>query len=287
MQFANGSGNTGMISVSPTEGLLIGLDGITGIINQQENADLIFKTNATNRAVIKNNGYVGIGIMEPKHDLHVHGTSTTGGQVDPHGLKLKKTENSNGGISNNKNKFLGISNVGNISLGTVDEKDYAAIQLTNNTTGTEVTDGLLFEVSDNDAVINLQEQGSITFRNSNNTSLYISKDNNVGIGTTNPNGYKLAVKGTAHFLKIVVNTHDWSDEVFEKNYKLKSLAELENYIKANKHLPDIPSENEVKKNGIDVAQMNKLLLQKVEELTLYIIDLQKQIDQLKKEKNNR
>ena len=60
------------------------------------------------------------------------------------------------------------------------------------------------------------------------------------------------------------------------------LEQLERYVKENRHLPDVPTETEVKQGGVDLGQMNALLLQKVEELTLYIIDLQKQIDELKK-----
>ncbi len=70
------------------------------------------------------------------------------------------------------------------------------------------------------------------------------------------------------------------DYVFEKNYKLQSLSEVEKYINENKHLPDIPSAAEVKKNGINVAEMDASLLKKVEEQTLYIIDLQKQINEM-------
>jgi hypothetical protein len=76
---------------------------------------------------------------------------------------------------------------------------------------------------------------------------------------------------------------NWPDYVFEKNYKLKPLAEVEQYINQNGHLPNVPSAAEVKKDGIDVATMNIKLMEKVEELTLYLINQQKQIDALKKE----
>ena len=76
----------------------------------------------------------------------------------------------------------------------------------------------------------------------------------------------------------------WSDFVFDDGYQLPSLEQLERYVKENRHLPDVPTETEVKQGGVDLGQMNALLLQKVEELTLYIIDLQKQIDELKKNK---
>ena len=70
----------------------------------------------------------------------------------------------------------------------------------------------------------------------------------------------------------------WADDVFNNNYKLRPLSEVEAYIKTHQHLPDIPSEKEVKEQGINVADMNKKLLQKVEELTLYIIELEKKLE---------
>ena len=99
----------------------------------------------------------------------------------------------------------------------------------------------------------------------------------IGTGTENPNG-SLKVKD------LRVTLTDWSDFVFDDGYRLMPLGEVERYIDANRHLPEVPSAQEVEENGVDVGEMNKLLLQKVEELTLYIIDLQKQIDELKSEK---
>lgn len=77
----------------------------------------------------------------------------------------------------------------------------------------------------------------------------------------------------------------WYDHVFSSSYKLQSLSDVENYIKLNKHLPDIPSETEVKQNGFNMAAMDGLLLKKIEELTLYVIQQQKEIEMLKKTKN--
>ncbi|KAA2238756.1 hypothetical protein F0L74_21310 [Chitinophaga agrisoli] len=107
---------------------------------------------------------------------------------------------------------------------------------------------------------------------------------NVGIGTTDTRGYKLAVNGDAIFTKIIVKTFTtWPDYVFEGNYALPSLAEVEQFIKTNKHLPDMPPAAEIKENGMDVEEMNRKLLQKVEELTLYMIRQQKEIAELKQQ----
>jgi hypothetical protein len=106
---------------------------------------------------------------------------------------------------------------------------------------------------------------------------------NLCIGTTDNKGYKLAVKGIIGAKKIVLeNTDGWPDHVFEQDYDLMNISDLEKFVTENKHLPGIPNKEEVCKNGQDVGEINRLLLEKVEELTLYIIDLQKQIDELKK-----
>lgn len=100
---------------------------------------------------------------------------------------------------------------------------------------------------------------------------------NIGIGTiTPPAEFKLAVNGTIGARKVKVTQAAWSDFVFHDDYKLPSLMEVENFVKKNKHLPGIPTEAEVVKDGVDVGEMDKLLLQKIEELTLYIIDLKKE-----------
>ncbi len=75
----------------------------------------------------------------------------------------------------------------------------------------------------------------------------------------------------------------WPDEVFEKDYPLMPLDSLENYIKTHKHLPEIPTKETIQKEGIDVGAMNALLLKKIEELTLYILQQQKEIERLNKE----
>ncbi len=99
-----------------------------------------------------------------------------------------------------------------------------------------------------------------------------------------PCGIKFFIDWYKEQVDLRVTLTDWSDFVFDDGYSLRPLGEVERYIEANRHLPDIPSAQQVEKEGVDVGEMNKLLLQKVEELTLYIIDLQKQIDELKSEK---
>ena len=92
---------------------------------------------------------------------------------------------------------------------------------------------------------------------------------------------KLLVNNTLFAKQIEVSTTFWSDFVFKPDYKLMPLDELAGFIKENNHLPNIPTEAEVKTDGINVAEMNAKLLQKVEELTLYVIELKKENEQIK------
>jgi hypothetical protein len=105
----------------------------------------------------------------------------------------------------------------------------------------------------------------------------------LGIGTADTQGYALAVAGdmVAESVKVALQT-DWPDFVFEKGYTLPSLYEVERHIREKGHLSGLPSADEVKANGIDLGEMNALLLQKIEELTLYLMQQDKKIRQLEK-----
>jgi hypothetical protein len=98
---------------------------------------------------------------------------------------------------------------------------------------------------------------------------------NVGIGTTVPDQL-LTVNGNIHAKGVTIDLSiPGPDYVFEKNYKLRTLTEVKRYINLNKHLPEIPSAANMEKSGMNVSELNIKLLQKVEELTLYIIEQDK------------
>jgi hypothetical protein len=111
--------------------------------------------------------------------------------------------------------------------------------------------------------------------------IYINAAGNVGFGTTNPTE-KLAVNGNIKCKQVEVSLTGWSDFVFQKDYSLMSLADLDAYINQHKHLPGVPSAEEVLTNGNNLGEMDAILLQKIEELTLYVIELKKENEDLKK-----
>jgi hypothetical protein len=134
------------------------------------------------------------------------------------------------------------------------------------------------------------DNSTVAFRTNNVERMRIDgTTGNVSIGTTNAQGYALAVNGSAIFTQVKVKIYsNWPDYVFRKGYELPSLKELEQYVTEHQHLPGVASEEEVRTNGIDVSENEAVLLKKVEELTLYVIEQskkmeaqQKQIDELK------
>lgn len=138
-----------------------------------------------------------------------------------------------------------------------------------------------------------EHQGSIIFHTSppsstvaetefNSPRMIIKENGNIGIGIQSPI-YKLDVNGVIHSKEVKVDMIGWADYVFQRNYPLRTLEEVEQHIEENGHLPNIPSTEEVLKNGINLAEMNTKLLEKIEELTLYSIEQNKQIKKLQNE----
>jgi len=121
--------------------------------------------------------------------------------------------------------------------------------------------------------------------NNSADQFYLKSNGNVGIGTVSVNdiNYKLFVETGIRTRKIKVDQSTWSDYVFSSTYKLPTLKEVEEFVKQYKHLPDVPSAQEVEKNGIDLGDNQAILLKKIEELTLYIIDINKKVDKLSEE----
>nr|WP_299173434.1 hypothetical protein [uncultured Allomuricauda sp.] len=145
-------------------------------------------------------------------------------------------------------------------------------------------DGGHIAIDDNEIGAFINNSNAVLYINgsqsTSNTIINGDGTGGVGIGTMNPNGWRLAVNGKIRAKEIKVET-SWSDFVFYDDYILPTLQEVENHIKEKGHLKNIPSAKEVQENGIFLGEMDSKLLQKIEELTLYTIQQQKEIERLK------
>lgn len=171
-----------------------------------------------------------------------------------------------------------------VHINTANTSD--TLKITNATTGHTISDGLDIMNTGNEAFITNKENAGLTFGTNNTARMKINSTGTVTIGTTTtPSGYKLFVEQgiLTEKIKVAIKTSaNWSDYVFADNYKLTPLKEVETYLQEHKHLPGIPSAQEVVDNGLDLASMDAKLLEKIEELTLYIIKMEKEIEELKK-----
>lgn len=247
-----------------------------------------------NGITVANGGKVGIGmggpISEPQAELHL---LTIGGASGPN----IRTEYSGGmpgapffcwDIENNQTEFAISYGTGSINPPTMTKKmiisDEGNVGIGNISPGykLDVSGDIKFSGNLYDANGLFQQ----TQWNNNGTTIYYS-DGNVGIGTNDPGEYMLAVAGNILAEEVMVQHPDkWYDFVFDDEYALIPLSELSNFIKENKHLPDVPAEAEVMQDGLNLGELNGILLKKVEELTLYLIDQQQEIEQLKQQVYN-
>ncbi len=177
-----------------------------------------------------------------------------------------------------QNPKLTVLDGGNVGIGT----SYPAGKLDVN--GAVFLKGKSILASDGTSSY-FQSNAASYFENMGSVSAMITSSGNFGIGTTDPKN-KLSVNGTIWAKEVKVSLADAADWVFDKNYKLKPLAEVEKYIYENKHLSEIPSADEFRQNDMNVSEMSNKLLQKIEELTLYAIEQQKELDRLKTENEN-
>lgn len=198
-------------------------------------------------------GPVGIGTTTPKGTLDVNGTFVTYTNIDP-----RFTLGNLDFMPNTGTTVMGW----NRSAGG-GESSFVANQL----------DGSI---------------GGFAFYNHNNAGqeqrlMWMLGNGNVVIGTGEASNYKLSVDGNIHTKEVNVNMDNWPDYVFATEYRKMPLFEIEAYISKNKHLPEMPSADEIQKDGLNLAEMNKLLVQKVEELTLHLIEQNKRITLQEKE----
>jgi hypothetical protein len=130
-------------------------------------------------------------------------------------------------------------------------------------------------------IVGVDPAKHLMFSTNYNLRMVIRDNGNIGIGINDPGIYKLAVNGSIRSKELVVEAINWPDYVFTKDYKLKSIGELEQFIAKNHHLPNIANAAEIEKSGLKVGENQKFMMEKIEELTLYIIQLKKEIDLIK------
>lgn len=159
-----------------------------------------------------------------------------------------------------------------------------------NTTGTYAATLTLTYTCGECEESNVVAENPITVTNTSICSaIFCDGVGGVGIGTMRTQGFRLSVDGKIRASDIikVYPQGQWSDFVFEKNYNLLPLSDVEKFIKKNGHLPEIPSAKEVETEGVELGSMDAKLLQKIEELTLYVIELQKEVETLKKKEGKK
>ena len=125
----------------------------------------------------------------------------------------------------------------------------------------------------------LRRSANVSLPQSEAALMVLTEGGNLGVGTSDPKGYRLAVNGGAIFTKVTVKAYDsnWPDYVFKPHYPLMPLDSLTSYLTLNNHLPEVPSAAEVDADGLDIGGNQAVLLKKIEELTLYIIQLNEQL----------
>lgn len=204
------------------------------------------------KLIVENNGFLGIGTEKATSNLHI----SSG--VDGDAILLLESDTDNSNDSDNPMiKFRQDGDIIGVNMGFSHHfgENLFGIGIKNTNNGEDVWDTFIVDVT----------------------------RNRVGIGTNNPDS-KLTVKGKIHAqeVKLDLNGSVAPDYVFKQDYDLRSLEEVETYINNKGHLPDIPSGKEMEEQGINLKQMNLLLLEKVEELTLYMIELKKTVESQEK-----
>lgn len=230
--------------------------------------DMTFRTGTGNFIIFpESGGNVGLGTQSPnsKFTISIPGSSATFPTINTRGDVAQTIQSSNNGLE-----------IGN-SRGYNDRKVWILARHSSVTSYGEYysTFHLQPDVGDKS-----QYRGVAIGYSASTTvpvGTHLAINGNVGIGTTSPDA-KLTVNGTIHTEEVLVNLLvPGPDYVFKEDYDLRTLEETQNYIKEHGHLPNIPSAKEMEENGVELGAMNMKLLEKIEELTLYTLQQQKEL----------
>ncbi len=295
-------GKIGIGVENPTEKLEVdgNIKATSLFIEDSLSANTLAITTLTTQDIFVS-GNIGIGIEQPESPLHVNGIIRSKGIICEGDISTTNLTGTEGTFSN-----LAISS----KLGIGVDSPSEALEVTGNgifsghiesnsiETGDIVSTGNLSlqnnmyingnasitgSISAEKLTVNTIESSSGVLAMNEISTQNINVEEGLTIGTEDlPEDYMLAVNGNVIAEKIKVRLFaDWPDYVFADNYKLKSISSLEKFIQTNNHLPGMPSAKEMEKEDVDLGEMQVKLLEKVEELTLYIIELNKENEALK------
>lgn len=281
-------------------------DWSMGMDNSNSNAFTIASTSSldnSQRFTILSNGNTGVGTTSPASTLHVSSGSSNAAKIRlgrannlPNDYLEISTVGGGGRFTqtggsidfytstsiNASNDFaMRIADDGNIGIGTTSPSHTLTIQGgPTGAKGINIMDGNSRIYFDSKRAM----EGHVSTNRLDIAEGYGTTQifGNVGMGVIDPSE-KLEVNGTIRSKKVKVEASPWPDFVFAPSYELRSLGELEKFIADNQHLPEVPSAKEVEKDGLDLGKMDATLLQKVEELTLYLIEINKNQEKLIKE----
>ncbi|SMD37012.1 hypothetical protein SAMN04488029_3190 [Reichenbachiella faecimaris] len=264
-----------------------------------------FLTEDVERLRISQNGNIGIGVTNPINALHLANLTNDGINLNSE-FRLRTSSVSNNfvleHIADEGNLIIRSIEAGDIdgdliindlggnvgigvnnplaklsiqSSGTIGSGDYqnSSVYLTDGSQKMGIDPNQIYAGQD----LNFSASTFIKILTADVERLRILQNGSVGIGTSTTGTHKLAVEGSIGAREIKVEASGWSDFVFYDSYKLRSLEEVEEHINEKGHLPEIPSEAEVTENGVNLGEMDAKLLQKIEELTLYLIEQNKEL----------
>ena len=291
----------------------------TGELGSYGSSNLQFRTNGTERMrILSNNGFVGINNTSPSHHLQIFGNTdyivstlptymnipneygTSDAQPKTsinygHTSRISLTNSVTGnGVNNGALIFQAQNNLhilnkasgslslagGGVGLHFHNNRAYMGESTSNSATWAYLN---LFRHNDNGLRVRVVEQGKygiLSIAGENENALLVADK---ALPNASDFNFKVTGGGEVYARKYITTLNPFPDYVFSDNYKLMSYQDLRNYIRTHRHLPNIPKAETVEENGMDLGELNRILVEKVEELTLYILELEDRLSEIEKE----